>query len=347
MRQKFRPIAAMLAAFVSSLLLWTSPAAAQRDSLILKNGDLIVGELKSLDAGVAVMETDYSKKDFNIEWDGVVKIYSGRRFAITLQKGDRVVGPIRSTGGDWVIIGDTAGGAGRTASIADIVLLRNVEDDFWSRLRANIDLGISVQKENNLKQFNSQSMLGYRVERWEATLNYNANFSSQDSVDDIERNDAGASLVYLLPLDWYIQAWATGLRNTEQELDLRLQLKFALGKYIVHTNRAYFRMGAGLSRMNEHYTIDSLDKSSVEGLVGVEVNLFDIGDLDLSTNLSAYPGVTERGRWRADFNFNLKYDLLKDFYVKFSTTINYDNRPAVVGSETYYIYGFSVGWELD
>jgi len=31
--------------------------------------------------------------------------------------------------------------------------------------------------------------------------------------------------------------------------------------------------------------------------------------------------------------------------VKFGLTLNYDNRPAVVGKETDYVYVFSIGWE--
>jgi hypothetical protein len=334
-------------ALAAALLLAAAAASAQRDSLVLKNGDVIVGDLKSLDAGVAVIETPYSKSDFTIEWDGVRKIFSPDRYTITLQNGDRVTGSIHSASDSVITIADSLLGTTRSVELRDIVLLKGVEDDFWSRLRANIDVGLSVQKENNLTQFNSQSMLGYLVDRWEISLTYNANRSTQDSITDIERTEAVANLVYLLPRDWYIQGSASGLSNTEQSLDLRLQGKAAAGKYIVHTNQAYLRTGLGLSQMREQYVADTLDKSSLEGVAAAELNLFDIGDLDLHTQLYAYPGISETGRWRVDFDFNLKYDLLQDFYLKVSTTINYDNRPAVEGTGTYYVYGFSVGWELD
>jgi hypothetical protein len=277
----------------------------------------------------------------------VKKFYSGRRFALTLRNGDRVLGSVHSTGGDWITIEDSLLGTTRTAALPDVVLMKSVEDDFWSRLRASIDVGLSVQKENNLTQFNSQSMIGYLVERWEITATYNANRSNQDSLAEIEREEAVASLIYLLPRDWYIQGSASALANTEQALDLRLQGKGAVGKYLIHTNRAFLRTGAGLSQMKEQYVVDSLDKSSLEGVLAAELNIFDIGDLDLHTQAYAYPGISEEGRWRVDFDFSMKYDLLQDFYVKLSTTINYDNRPAVAGSETYYVYGLSVGWELE
>ena len=82
------------------LLLFCSISAyAQRDSLILKNWDIIVGELKSLSKGVVTIETDYSKNDFNIEWDGLKEIYSDSRFLITVKNGSRLNGTFHSIEG--------------------------------------------------------------------------------------------------------------------------------------------------------------------------------------------------------------------------------------------------------
>src|SRR5262245_31780504 len=53
------------------------------DSIILKNGDVIVGEIKSMDKGVLTIETDYSKSDITIKWSGIKEIYSTSHFMIT------------------------------------------------------------------------------------------------------------------------------------------------------------------------------------------------------------------------------------------------------------------------
>jgi hypothetical protein len=52
--------------------------------LILKNGNIIVGEFKDMDKGVLTIETDYSDSDFKIEWEGIKEIYSKTKFLITL-----------------------------------------------------------------------------------------------------------------------------------------------------------------------------------------------------------------------------------------------------------------------
>ena len=70
------------------------------------------------------------------------------------------------------------------------------------------------------------------------------------------------------------------------------------------------------------------DRKSWEGFLGCELNLFNMGDLSLLTQIVAYPSFTESGRWRSDFSFDAKYDLPLDFYVKLGYTLNFDNRPA-------------------
>jgi hypothetical protein len=335
------------AVLLAAVLVAASSALAQRDSLILKNGDVIVGELKSLDAGVVTMETGYSKHDFTIEWTGVKGIYAPRRFLITLKDGRRFNGSVRSAVRDSVVLADDLGGDTLETTLEEVVFLRVLETDFWSRLRANVDVGLTVTKANNLRQYSSQSSIGYLVDQWELTLSYNANVSNQDSVEEIQRKEAEAEFVWFLPADWFLLSSASALSNTEQALDLRIQEKLGGGRYMVHTNRSYFRLGTGISFNNETYTNDAPKKSSLEGYLGAELDLFDVGDFKLHTTLYAYPSLTETGRWRSDFYVDVKYDILSDFYLKFNTTVYYDNRPAVAGKETDYTYGFSVGWEME
>jgi len=169
--------------------------------------------------------------------------------------------------------------------------------------------------------------------------------SSQDSVAETKRTEGGISAKYFLQKDWYLAASLNFLSNTEQALNLRTTGKLGIGKYLVHTNKQYWGLGTGLSLNNESFTNGIASRSSLEGYFGSEL-FFDIGDLNLLSNIWVYPSFTENGRWRTDFIFDAKYDLPLDFYIKAGFTLNYDNRPAVKGKETDYVLAFSVGWEL-
>ena len=89
-----------------------------------------------------------------------------------------------------------------------------------------------------------------------------------------------------------------------------------------------------------------LTRSSSRRVSRIEVNLFDLEDVSLLGSLFVYPSFTESGRWRSDFSLDTKYDLPHDFYIKAGITLNYDNRPAIAGNTTDYVFMFTVGWEL-
>ena len=322
------------------------PVFSQHDSLILKNKDVIVGEIKALDKGVLTIETGYSKTDFTIEWSGIKEIYSNTRFLVTLKDGSRINGTFRSLDSARKIIITDIDGRKTETTFEDIVYLKGLKSSFWSRVHANIDLGLSITKANNLKQYNVRSGFGYLADKWLADVSYDDTRSWQDSVAETKRTEAGASFTYFLPKDWYLLAALNTLANTEQALKLRFTAKLGGGKYLVHTNKSYWGVGGGGSFNNETFTNGTSSRSSMEGYLGTEVNLFDIGDFSLLSNLYVYKSFTESGRWRSDFKLDTKYDLPLDFYIKFGITLNYDNQPAVVGKETDYVYVFSIGWEL-
>lgn len=324
---------------------------SNKDTLGFKNGNSIIGEIKSLDKGVIIIETDYSENDFNIEWSDVKSINAGTRFLITLKDGLRFNGIIQSMGdsGKVILKGQrTTSKEEETieASLSDIVYLKGLSSKFWSRAYANIDIGLSLTKANNLRQFSGRTKLGYLADKWQGDFYYDALRSKQDSVEATNRQEVNLAFNYFLPRDWLVGASINFLTNTEQALELRTTSKLGIGKFLIHTNKHYWKALGGISLNNENFSNTTESRSSVEGFVGSELNLFDIGDLSLFNSIFVYPSFTESGRWRSDLKLDLKYDLPRDFYVRFGVTLNYDNRPAVVGKETDYVLNFSVGWEL-
>jgi len=320
---------------------------AQVDSLVFKNGNFVVGEVKGMDRGVLTIETDYSDDDFTIEWDGIHEIYTVTYFLITLTDGSRYNGHVNTiTPGDLMLT--TSTGEEINVQQDDIVWLDDVDKGFWSQLYASIDIGFDITKANNLRQVSTRATLGFLAERWNLDGTYNTLFSKQDEVENIKRTDGNITFKYFLPKDWYPYASLKFLSNTEQSIQLRTTGSMGFGKYVIHTNRTYWGFNLGANINNERFTIDSIpDRDSWEGAFGSELNMFDVGDLNLFTKVFAYPSFTEKGRWRADFNFDAKYEMPfdDDFYIKFGVTINYDNQPAEMGKETDYVLHTGFGWE--
>ncbi len=325
-------------------ILITSFVSAQKDTLILTNNDVIIGEVKDMDRGVVTVSTDYSKDDFRVKWGGIKKISTNSSYIITLKNGDRLHGNIKTADSAAVNI-HTIAGINKLVKYQELVFLKPIKTSFKDRLNAAVDFGFSLTKAQNLKQITLRSTVGYLAENWSLNATYNTLFSNQDHTDQIRRTDGGLSYKYLLPKDWYLPASVTFLSNSEQQLDLRLLESVGVGKYLLHSNQSYWGVASGITHNDEKYfNIDA--RKSWEAYLGTELNLYDIGKLNLLTKMAAYPSLTQSGRWRYDFNFDAKYDLPLNLYIKFGITYNYDNQPVAGASNTDYVMQTGIGWKL-
>jgi len=304
----------------------------------------MVGELKSLDRGVATVETDYSKNDFKIEWSGINKIITTSSYLITTSEGKRHIGQLYSPRPGFVTI-HNQDSIPIGINLDEIVLLTSVISGFWDQLSAAISFGYSLTRAKNLEQLSLRSSIGYKAKRWSGSVSFDAINSTQDEVEPIFRRDGALNYSYFLPKDWYIPATVSYLSNTEQKIDSRFLVKLGLGKFLIHRNKAYWGFSAGTNYNYEKYLDELSDKRSWEGFVGTELNLFDIGDLSLLTRAVLYPSFTESGRVRGDFTFDLKYDLPLDFFISLGTTINFDNQPVESAPRTDYVLQTTVGWK--
>jgi hypothetical protein len=135
--------------------------------------------------------------------------------------------------------------------------------------------------------------------------------------------------------------------NTEQQIDLRVNSQLGLGAYIIRTNKAYWGAKAGGNNNSENYSeeVPDPDRNSWEAFAGTEVNLYDIGDLNFRTSAILYPGITEKGRWRANTSLDIKYDFPLDFYASLGFTFNWDNQPATGSEPIDYVFLLGFGWE--
>lgn len=318
---------------------------AQIDSLVFKNGDAIAGEIKSMDKGVIQIETDYSDSDFKIEWDKISRIITQSTFIITRENGTKYFNTNLYSVNDSVLIIYSGTDHPVSCPIGKIVHLESYKSRFLDRLDANIDVGFSITKAKNQRQFTTRSGISYRAEKWSTDISFNTHRSTQDETEPIERTEGEYNFRYILPRRFYMIATASLLSDTEQKLDLRSNTQLGLGKFLVRTNRSYWGAKLGANRNIEHYSSETDDRNSWEGYFGTELNLYDIGDLSLLTVIMAYPSFTEKGRWRLDSSLDVKYDLPFDFYIKLGSSMNFDNRPAEGASKLGYVLQSGVGWE--
>lgn len=329
------------------ILINLTSSFAQMDTVITNNGNLLIGEIKSMNRGVLIMETDYSDSDFKIEWDNVREVYTDRNYLFLLSTGERFDGSFRSDANDSTKIIINSDGYEFETTVIDIVYVKSIKKDFLSRFDLSISAGYSLTKANNLHQLSIRSNFGYLAESFNAFAAFDAIRNIQDGAENTRRTEASGGVKLFLKKKWYTMLSTNLLQNDEQKIKLRATTQAGLGNFIVQTNRMYFTAAGGLAWNYETYTeTTDDDKNSLEAFAGLEVNIFDIGDLSLLSNLAAYPSLTESQRIRLDYKFDLKYDFPLDFFVSIGFTLNYDNQPVEGASSSDYVLQTTFGWEL-
>ena len=327
------------------LVMCSALVFSQKDTLTLSNNDVLVGTIEKMDRSILTFSTSYDDSDFKIKWGEVQKIKSQRQFIISVTDGKRHTTSINSADGKESTVVLDVEGISKEYALSDIVFIEPIGGSFLARLTVDMDLGINITKANNFKQVTGNISATYLASKWRARGLYKTVVSRQDGAADINRMDAELGGEYYLPYDWFVQAKAIYLSNDEQLLDLRSTYQGGAGYYFIRNNTMFFSANAGLAYSTENFLNDTPDRTSTEGYVGLGFNKYAIGDLSVSTNASLYPSFSQSGRYRVDFNFDMKYDLPLDFYIRLGLSYNYDNQPVEDAADSDYVFTTSFGWE--
>ena len=316
----------------------------QNDSIWMKNKDVLVGELKSLSKSVITIETDYSDKDFQIDFDKISRFSTQNLFVVNLTDNSRLTGKIKSVESgklqiwyDDVLI--------RELDMQEIVFLSEIDQKFWKRFTGAIDIGFNLAKTNNNVQLTSAGNLKYSSDNFNSTFSFNTLISNQDNVDRIERKEFGLMGRKFLK-NWYVEADLNYLSSTELGIKNRINPGLGAGRNIILTNKLYWAAGVGLNYNIEEYFDATQNKESVEAKLLTQFEMFNFSDLSVLTKVAGYPSLSEKGRFRLDYNLSFKYDLPYDFYIKTDFTLNYDNQPPANASSSDYVLSTGFGWEL-
>lgn len=318
---------------------------SQNDTVKLANNDVLVGELKKMEKSILTFSTSYDDSDFKIKWGKVEQVKSDRQFIVSLTNGDRITTTVNSVEGKGGIISVINEGVIEEHGLDEVVFIEPIGKNFMARLTVDLDFGLTITKANDLRQLTTSLNATYLATKWRAGGFYKTVVSRQDGAADINRMDAQLSGEYYLPDDWFVQAKALFLSNDEQLLKLRSTIQAGAGYYFIRNNSMFLSANAGLAYTNENFTSDDPDRKTTEGYFALGFNKYDIGDLSVLSGAAIYPSFSQSGRYRIDFNFDMKYDLPLDFYIRLGLTYNYDSQPVENAADSDYVFTTSFGWE--
>lgn len=320
------------------------PAAGQNDTITVKSGLSLAGSLKSFSRDEFTIETDFSENNIRVHWDEIKYVHVESNLLISDADGNRYYGTMETVGSDSLRI-LTEDNEIVYLSLNDLVFVEQIDDGFKHRFFFSIDVGFSMTQANNLRQWTSNSRFGYKSIRWMLEGRFNGLTSAQDETETIYRWDRNIAFQYILPGNWLINPEVNFFSSTEQKIDLRIVPRLGIGKILVRSSKVTWNCKGGLNMNFEDYSGDAEDRNSIEGYIGTDIELINIGDLDFFGDFTAYPSLTENGRWRYDLSLDLRYNLPLDFYLTTGYTYNFDNRPTEGAPGNDYLFNVGVGWQ--
>jgi len=303
-----------------------SLGSEKTDTVFLKNGDRITGEVKRLEYGILFLKTS-GLGTINIEFDRIKTFYSKERFTILLSNGLRFFGTIDTSGIDGQVI-LKVNEFRIPKPIIEIVEIYPVKNIFWKRLDGSIDIGYSYTKATTISKFDFKGRVDYRVEKAYSEIKLEFTLTDQQDKERIRKQDVVLSHRRLIKRKWFGAGALGAQQNSELGVDCRYGGGPAIGIEIIHSNANVLNGLGGLLLTTEKSAADSII-NSVELLLMVDYRLFKFNnpDIDIRSNLNAYPSLTTANRIRIEYSLDAKFEVFKDFYFGVRLYYNYDSKP--------------------
>ncbi len=302
----------------------------------MNNGDYITGEVKKLQFGILSFKTD-DMGTLQIEWVKIQHVISKDFFEVELQDSRVFFGSLDTTYSrrQMLIRGFTED---KSVFRDFVVTITPIKESFWDILDGSIKLGFNFTKGNQSGQFNLGGNTKYRTKNYNSEINLNSIISFQEQNETSRKQDLSFSLQRFLPGKWLVGGGLALEQNTELGINLRASITAGGGYNVVHSNNDLLFTVLGLSLNREMY-LDSTEASfNLEGIASVQYQLFiyDHPKASLTTFLKVFPGLTDWGRVRANYDIVLSWEIIIDLYWDLSLYASYDNKPTGTASSTDY-----------
>ena len=312
---------------VLCIILPFSAMAQAKDTLFFNNGDVLIGQVKSISLGRIKFDDD-NMDVLNIKGTQIRTIK-----AIThIYRLETVDGQIYYTSLDTASRGNvkiTIDGVAQEISLMDISNLIPLEGRTGVLWQGNASLGYSYAKSTGIGQFNSSLNLERLTRKFDVLLNGSAIINQTDSSVELDNATAGLYNSYLITPIWEASIFLLYQRNLEQGLSRRYQEGFGGGWNFISTPQMRGKLITGVVFAQEKSVEGVTSSTQVDIPVLLNFNFFRFSRPDMTVNLkeNLFVGITQKGRIRQDGELSINWKIISDFYINLKFYHNYDNQP--------------------
>ena len=316
------------------LLLFALPLSGREksDVLVMRNGDRLTCEIKSLSSDTLSISLDYAAGTVSIDWGKVDHIESTQLFLVKTQDGLVYSGSLSTPGARPKKIEVLEPSATRIElDKTHVIDLEETNPGFWRNFSGQIGFSSIYNKGNQSLQYGVNSDLHYSRERWGAVASYNSSLAASTGASTSTRNDIAVGAQRLLRWsNWYYAGLADFLTSSEQGIRLQSTLGGGIGRYLKNTNKSMITVYGGLAWENIAYQQQLPPVSNQQvtaALIVAEMKLFRFDKTNLNVTATVLPALSDPGRVHSNLNATYYVKLWGNFTWNFSFYGNWDNQP--------------------
>ena len=321
----------------------------KNDVVIMKNGDRNTGEIRKMQFGVLYLKSDLAADTLKLDWEEVSGVESVARYEFETHTKDIYIGIIQKDAEkvpgylDIVLDNDSK----VQLKIIDIISVREMGQSFFSRIKLSLDAGASFTSANSRKQTNINFSASFRRPKYTTMLEAHSQFSGEPGTEKTARHEIEILATRFLARKWDAVFISGFLHDNQQELELRTTVGGGILRSVYETNRTLFYSIGGVVYNNENYFPEAQsDRNNIEALGAVGFSTYRFRGSSFNTLLSVFVSLSDPGRIRVDSNFNWKWDIVSDLYLKITFLDNYDNRPPETGINHNLNITSTIGWSF-
>lgn len=319
---------------------------AQRDTIIMNDGTVLSGELKTLKSG---------KLEFDIDNIGIVKIkydrvrmIKGLSHSYRIETSDRRIyyGQIRRGDKPGTIKIESADSS-NVVPLNRVSFITSFNNKTYRIISGYISSGFNYARSSNSGRFNFDGLLRFQSRRLSSEAEATMFLSQTDTNWVRDRETINLSSFYMLSPWFSLGGNLKYQRNYELGLARRFQEGFGVMAMLLKKNNFQIRTFTGLVVNQEKSTEGFESPTQVEIPVNLYLEFFRFSDpnISVSTTQTAYFSLTDAGRVRWDADTRLAWEIISDLELNLQFYHNYDSKPPSVNSRNW-DYGIVTGMKF-
>jgi hypothetical protein len=318
-----------------------------KDTIILNNGMILSGELKSLKSGRVEFDID-NISIVKVKFDKI-KLIKAQSHAFRIETSDRKIyygnirrgdkpGTITIESKDTTVI----------VPLNSVAFMTSFNNETYRTISGYVSSGFNYARSSNSGRFNFDGTVKLQLRKTYSEL-IGSMFISQTDTNWIRDRESLALNTYYVLNPWIsIGGNLKYQRNYELGLARRFQEGLGLSVTLLKHNNFQMRALTGLVVNQEKSTEGVEFPTQVEIPLNYYLEFFKFSDpnISITTSQTAYFSITDAGRIRWDGDTRISWEIIDDLSLSVQFYQNFDNRPPSGSSRTW-DYGTVIGLKYE